>query len=84
MKKIAVYTVTSGLHDEAAVKSLSDAFLKGIFPDGDFDFEGSDFGSFGSHALDLIYVRTGGAEGIFKALLPELQAKGGKDVLLSQ
>ena len=78
MKKIAVYTVTSGLHDEAAVKSLSDAFLKGIFPDGDFDFEGSDFGSFGSHALDLIYVRTGGAEGIFKALLPELQAKGGK------
>ncbi|MDY6278433.1 MAG: hypothetical protein SPL35_08495 [Bacteroidales bacterium] len=84
MKKIAVYTITSGLHDEKAVKFLSDSFLKGIFPDADgngkdadagFDFEGSDFGSFGTHTLDLIYVRTGGAEGIFKALLPELLKK---------
>ncbi len=78
MNKIAVYTVTSGLHDEKAVKSLSDAFLKGIFPDGDFDYEGGDFSSFGSHALDLIYVRTGGAEGIFKSILPQLQAKSCK------
>ena len=75
MKQTAVYTITSGLHDEAAVKRLSDTFLSGIFPDGDFDYEGSDFGNFGSHALDLIYVRTGGAEGIFKALLPELLKK---------
>lgn len=75
MRNIAVYTITSGLHDEKAVKSLSDAFLKGIFPDDNFDYEGSDFSSFGTHALDLIYVRTGGAEGIFKALLPDLLAK---------
>jgi len=75
MKNIAVYTITSGLHDEAAVKHLSDAFLKGIFPDSDFDYEGSDFSSYGTHTLDLIYVRTGGAEGIFKSLLPELLTK---------
>ena len=73
---IAVYTITSGLHDEAAVSRLSDAFLSGIFPDGDFIFRGSDFSDFGTHTLDLIYVRTGGAEGIFKALLPEMLARG--------
>ena len=73
---IAVYTITSGLHDEAAVSRLSDAFLSGIFPDGDFIFRGSDFSDFGTHTLDLIYVRTGGAGGIFKALLPEMLARG--------
>jgi L-fucose isomerase-like protein len=73
---IAVYTITSGLHDEAAVSQLSDAFLKGVFPEGGFVFKGSDFSDFGTHTLDLIYVRTGGAEGIFKALLPEMIARG--------
>ena len=73
---IAVYTITSGLHDEASVSQLSDAFLKGVFPEGGFIFRGSDFSDFGTHTLDLIYVRTGGAEGIFKALLPEMLARG--------
>ena len=73
---IAVYTITSGLHDEAAVSKLSDAFLAGVFPEGDFIFRGFDFSDFGTHTLDLIYVRTGGAEGIFKALLPEMLARG--------
>ena len=72
----AIYTITSGLHDEAAVSRLSDAFLKGIFPEGGFECKGSDFSDFGTHTLDLIYVRTGGAEGIFKALLPEMLARG--------
>ena len=72
----AVYTITSGLHDEASVKAISDAFLRQIFPDGEYDFKGPDFKDFGSHDLDLIYVRTGGAEGIFKQLLPEMLARG--------
>ena len=72
----AVYTITSGLHDEASVSRLSDAFLAGVFPEGDFIFRGADFSDFGTHTLDLIYVRTGGAEGIFKALLPEMLARG--------
>ena len=73
---IAVYTITSGLHDEAAVSRLSDAFLQGVFPEGDYLYRGADFADFGTHTLDLIYVRTGGAEGIFKALLPEMLARG--------
>ncbi len=72
----AVYTITSGLHDERSVGKISDEFLRGVFPDGDFEFKGADFRDFGTHELDLIYVRTGGAEGIFKSLLPEMLARG--------
>ena len=73
---IAVYTITSGLHDEASVSRLSDEFLAGVFPDGNFEYRGANFSDFGTHSLDLIYVRTGGAEGIFKQLLPEMLARG--------
>ena len=73
---IAIYTITSGLHDESSVSRLSDAFLRGIFPEGGFLFKGADFTDFGTHTLDLIYVRTGGAEGIFKSLLPGMRARG--------
>ena len=73
---IAIYTITSGLHDESSVSRLSDAFLKGIFPEGGFLFKGADFTDFGTHTLDLIYVRTGGAEGIFKSLLPGMRTRG--------
>ena len=55
---------------------LSDEFLKGVFPEGNFEFRGADFTDFGTHNLDLIYVRTGGAEGIFRSLLPEMLARG--------
>ena len=78
----AIYTITSGLHDEASVARLSDAFLGGIFPEGGYEMRGADFSDFGTHALDLIYVRTGGAEGIFKQLLPGLLARGVKRFLL--
>lgn len=72
----AIYTITSGLHDESEVSRLSDQFLSGIFPDGNFEFRGSSFQDFGTHTLDLIYVRTGGAEGIFRSLLPEMLSRG--------
>lgn len=76
MNKTAIYTITSGLHDESAVRSLSDEFLRSIFPDGGYDFKGADFSDFGTAELNMIYVRTGGAEGIFKELLPKLLDAG--------
>ena len=79
---IAVYTITSGLHDEASVARLSEAFLGSVFPEGDYLLRGADFSDFGTHDLDLIYVRTGGAEGIFKQLLPDLLARGADRFLL--
>ena len=77
---IAIYTLTSDLHDEAAVGSVTKEFLGGLGID--FDFMGSNFEEFGTHPLDLIYVRTGGTEGIFKRLLPELQKKYDKSFYL--
>ncbi len=73
---IAVYTITSGLHDESVVSRFTDEFLGSVFPKGGYEFRGADFSDFGTHSLDLIYVRTGGAEGIFKSLLPEMLSRG--------
>ncbi len=74
MASIGIYTITSGLHDEASVEALSDEFLQSIgLP---FELKGPDFSDFGSADLNVIYIRTGGAEGIFKELLPWLQGAG--------
>lgn len=69
---IALYTLTSPLHDEAAVNNASAAFIKDIESalGADFIFRGPDFTGFGTHDLDVIYVRTGGTEGIFKEVYP--------------
>ena len=80
MKAVAIYTVTSELHDEKAVDSVTQSFLNSL--DVDYDFQGSDYTDYGTHALDLIYVRTGGTEGIFKRLLPDLQAKSSRPIYL--
>jgi len=68
---IAVYTLTSTLHDEAAVGRISSEFLDSVLPGGGYSFRGGDFSDFGTHSLELIFVRTGGTEGIFKALMDE-------------
>lgn len=72
MKDIAIYTLTSELHNPEAVSQATKEFLDTL--NIDFDFRGDDFSDFGCHTLNLIYVRTGGTEGIFKRLLPTLTA----------
>ena len=71
--KIAIYTLTSELHDEMAVNAVTQEFLGGLGIE--YSFKGSDYADYGSHSLSLIYVRTGGTEGIFKRLLPSLLEK---------
>jgi len=61
------------LHDEKAVSAVTREFLESIGLE--YELKGSDYSDFGTDTLSLIYVRTGGTEGIFKRLLPELQAK---------
>ena len=77
---ISIYTLTSELHDEKAVGAATQAFLTSLGIE--YELKGSDYGDYGSHALNLIYVRTGGTEGIFRRLLPVLQAKSGRPFYL--
>ena len=70
---VAIYTLTSELHDEKAVGAVTREFLGSL--DVEYVFRGNDYSDYGSYGLSLIYVCTGGTEGIFKKLLPDLQAK---------
>ena len=69
----AIYTLTSELHDPQVVAAATREFLGNLGLE--HDMRGSDYTDYGSHALDLIYVRTGGTEGIFKPMLLDLLKK---------
>ncbi len=79
MKDISIYTLTSQLHDEKAVSANTQAFLSSL--NIEYNLRGADFSDYGQAVLSLIYVRTGGTEGIFKSLLPQIK-KSGKPVYL--
>ena len=68
---VAIYTLTSTLHDANAIEADTKQFLGSLHLD--YTFRGADFSDYGTHALHLIYVRTGGTEGIFRELLPQLR-----------
>jgi len=70
MKDIAIYTLTSELHDKAAIAEATKQFLGSL--DVPFVLRDTDYSDYGKHALNLLYIRTGGTEGIFKKLLPKL------------
>ncbi|MBE6238933.1 MAG: hypothetical protein E7113_02640 [Bacteroidales bacterium] len=72
---IALYTLTSPLHDEAAVNAVSSSFIDEIESELGlrFDFRGNDFSRYGESDLDIIFVRTGGTEGLFKKVFPSLE-----------
>ena len=67
---ISIHTLTSSLHHEAAIKKETADF----FADFNFQFTcyEEDFTHYGEADLHLIYVRTGGTEGLMKALLPTM------------
>ncbi|MBR5030088.1 MAG: hypothetical protein IKX63_03170 [Muribaculaceae bacterium] len=66
----AIYTLTSQLHDKAAVDAATREFLDGLGIE--YELIVGNFKDYGGHDLELIYVRTGGTEGIFKNELPRL------------
>ena len=62
-----LYTLTSDLHGELAHSAHNEQFIKDIEEamGETFDYRESDFSDYGA-AGDIIYVRTGGTEGIFR------------------
>lgn len=83
ISKIAVFTITSALHDKDAIDKASKEFLGSL--NINYTLHDDNFATYGEAPLCLIYVRTGGAEGIFKAILPQLlqQAPGAPFYLLT-
>ena len=71
MNNIALYTLTSELHDAQAVGAATREFLNSL--QVTFDHHEADYSTYGEAPLNIIYVRTGGTEGIFRRLLPQLQ-----------
>lgn len=71
--KTAIYTLTSPLHDVQAVDRATQDFLQSLGIG--YDFCGEDYTTYGTHSLDLIFVRTGGTEGVFRRLLPDLRQR---------
>ena len=76
---VSIFTLTSPLHDKAAVDAATKEFLDSIGVE--YSFKGDDYDDYGIE-LSLIYVRTGGTEGLFKELLPTLQGLSRQSVLL--
>lgn len=71
---IGLYTLTSPLHDEAAVNAASASFIAAIEEvlGFRFEFHRSNFSTYGTEDLSLIYVRTGGTEGLFQEIYDRL------------
>ena len=65
-----LYTLTSSLHTEMADDVRREPFIKNIEAalGADFEIAGADFSKYGTRPCELIYVRTGGTEGAFKAV----------------
>ena len=62
-----LYTLTSSLHGEMAPDPRQEPFIREIEAafGVEFDCRGDDFSNFRPGLDELIYVRTGGTEGLF-------------------
>jgi len=65
-----LYTLTSSLHSEVNDDVLNEEFIRSYCVTNKVEFclKGADFSDYGTSGDDVIYVRTGGTEGIFKTI----------------
>ena len=71
---VRIFSLASGLHAEAMSQTARDPFIREVTaalsaadPSAEVVLEGAPDASYGSGRADLIYIRTGGTEGAFKA-----------------
>ena len=74
-----IYTLTSPLHDAKAVDNATREFLSDLAVG--YTLKGDDFSDYGSK-MNIIYVRTGGTEGLFARLLPSLRERSSQPFYL--
>ena len=82
-----LYTLTSSLHSEAACEAKEEKFIRDIEErlGEKFDIRGEEYDEYGNTDGNLIYVRTGGTEGIFKSIFckdGKLQVPGDEPIRL--
>lgn len=73
---VSIYTLVSPLHDPVATRRVAGEFLdavRGHCGSCSLVDCGSDFSTFGTSDLDQVYVVTGGTEGLFLEVLPQIQ-----------
>ena len=81
MQRPILYTLTSGLHAGMAVDPRQEPFIRDLEAalGTGFDCRGADFTDYGrSDAPELIYVRTGGTEGLFLEHVAPILRRNGK------
>lgn len=78
--ELAIYTLTSELHDEQAINDVTKEFLDSLGVP--YQLKGDDFSDYGTHVFDVIYVRTGGTESQFERLFPQLREQSTGPFLL--
>lgn len=67
---VTLYSLSSSLHNEIEDSVLKEDFIIGIerFLGERFVWKGDDFSSYGTCGNEVVYIRTGGTEGLFKKL----------------
>lgn len=73
--KISLYTLTSAISDPQLIERNSKGFLDEIAESArcEFDMKGEDFSDFNEVEMPVIFIRTGGTEGKFKAVFSRLK-----------
>ncbi len=72
---ITLYTLTSPIHSAEVISRNSKSFLDSIEAASGCHFHliGEDFSHWDEKQLNMIFIRTGGTEGLFKEVLPQLK-----------
>ena len=72
---VSVYTLTSTISDPVQIECISKVFLGEIaqLTPCEFEIKGEDFSDFNEVEMPVIYIRTGGTEGKFKAIFSQLK-----------
>ncbi len=80
MKKIAIYRLASPRHTPEQLNTFTQEFLSTLHVE--YELKGDDFTDYGSHALDVIFICTGGIEATFMNMLPDLRQKSSRPFYL--